>query len=65
MKQYHPNSPEWLVQRIKEDSNEQAVTLLRIWMPESRQAEALENTIMEIRKLNNEITTEALYNLQK
>ena len=30
VKQYRPNSPEWLVQRIKKDSNERAITLLRI-----------------------------------
>jgi hypothetical protein len=65
VKQYNSNSPEWLVQRIKEDKTEQAISLLRIWMPESRRPEATEETVQQIRQLKNEIAIDAVNNLRQ
>ena len=44
-------TPEWMVQRIKNDPIEQSVIKLRSWVSSKREPEATEETVKAIRKL--------------
>lgn len=51
-----PFTAPWVIRRIKEDQTKNALTQLRIWMPERRREEADEEMINRIRQLSDEDT---------
>lgn len=60
-----PFTAPWVIRRIKEDQTENALTQLRIWMPERRREEANEEMINRIRQLSDEHALSALKSLRK
>lgn len=60
-----PFTAPWVIRRIKEDQTENALTQLRIWMPERRREEADEEMINRIRQLSDKDALIALKSLRK
>lgn len=60
-----PFSAPWVIQRIKEDPVDKALTQLRIWMPERRREEADEDMVIKIRQLSDTDAASALKTLRK
>lgn len=59
-----PFTAPWVVRRIKEDKIENALTTLRVWMPDKRRLEANEETIRHIVSLSDDEAIEAIRSLK-
>lgn len=59
-----PFTAPWLVRRIKEDRLEDALTQLRIWMPDKRRPEATEELIRLVASMDEEDALQAVYELR-
>ena len=62
---YKPWTPEWLDQMIRKLDKPQAVGYLREWMPNRRELEATEATIMALQKLDHNDAIIAIKKPQK
>ncbi len=62
---FEPNTPKWTAQRLREDEVSRAVGILRAWMPEWREREAMEEKVMVIRALTKEAAVEVVTELKK
>ena len=62
---FTPQTPEWLVQRIEEDSLSYATGLLHAWMPTKREKEATEQTVRIIKAMDNAKALKAVESLKE
>ena len=62
---HKPWTPEWLDQMIRKLDNPQAVGYLRAWMPNRRELEATEATIMALRELDHNDAIIAIKSLKR
>ena len=58
--QFAPDTPEWIVERLKDSPLPRAVGILRAWMPQCQAREASEDTVLAIQKLNHQNAVEAV-----
>ena len=61
---YKAWTPEWMVQRIKNDPIEKSIVKLRSWVSSKHEPEAMEQTVKEIRKLKTKDAMSAVESLK-
>ena len=61
---YMAQTPEWIVQRVRHDDIPRAITVLRTWVPLSREREISENLVKDIRKLKMADAVDAINSLK-
>ena len=58
---YAAQTPEWIVQCVRHNDVPRAITVLRTWVPLSREREISENLVKDIRKLKMMLRTRISY----
>ena len=61
---YTAQTPEWIVQRVRHDDIPRAITVLRTWVPLSREREISKNLVRNIRKLRMADAVDAINSLK-
>ena len=61
---YAAQTPEWIVQHVRHNDIPRAITVLRTWVPISREREISENLVKDIRKLKMADTMDAINSLK-
>ena len=61
---YAAQTPEWIVQHVRHDDVPRAITVLRTWVPLSREREISKNLVKDIRKLNMADAIDAINSLK-